>query len=204
MIPELKLSFFRILWRKKNKNNSTVPMNRFPINVVSVGKYTYGQLQILATDERYQCKIGSFCSLGPNSVFVLQADHSMHYLSTFPFKVKVLGEKNEALSKGDIVVEDDVWIGCNCTILSGVRIGRGAVIAAGAVVTKDVAPYSIVGGNPAKHIKYRFSSDVIRKLYKIDMSKITEEIVCSNLDKFYTEIDNDNIDYIVSQLSQIM
>ena len=179
-------------------------MNRFPINVVSVGKYTYGQLQILATDERYQCKIGRFCSLGPNSVFVLQADHSMHYLSTFPFKVKVLGEKNEALSKGDIVVEDDVWIGCNCTILSGVRIGRGAVIAAGAVVTKDVAPYSIVGGNPAKHIKYRFSSDVIRKLYKIDMSKITEEIVCSNLDKFYTEIDNDNIDYIVSQLSQIM
>lgn len=72
--------------------------------------------------------------------------------------------KHEATSKGDIVVKDDVWIGYGSIILSGVHIGQGAVIAAGSVVSHDVPPYAIVGGVPARLIKYRFSEEMTKKL----------------------------------------
>ena len=82
-------------------------------------------------------------------------------------------------SKGDIIIEDDVWIGANCIILSGVKISRGAIIAAGSVVIKEVAPYSIIAGVPAKQIKKRFSEKTIELLEKSkwwtwDISKIKE------------------------------
>jgi serine acetyltransferase len=82
--------------------------------------------------------------------------------------------------KGDITVGSDVWIGAKSTIMSGVKIGDGAIVAAGALVTKDVEPYSIVGGNPARLLKYRFDKSQIEELLKIewwlwDESKIKEE-----------------------------
>ena len=82
--------------------------------------------------------------------------------------------------KGDIIIGNDVWIGAKSTIMSGVKIGHGAIVAAGAVVTKDVQPYSVVGGNPAKHIKFRFDERQIEKLLEINWwdweeSKIKEE-----------------------------
>ena len=152
MISQIKLMLFRLKWRHRNPNNSTMPMNIFPINVVSVGKYTYGKLMVLSYGEKNICKIGNYCSIGPDTIFVLCADHATNLLSTFPFKVKVLGERYEAISRGDINVEDDVWFGCRTTVLSGVTIRQGAVIAAGAVVTKDVPPYAVVAGVPAKVI----------------------------------------------------
>lgn len=87
----------------------------------------------------------------------------MSGVSTYPFKRKLFHGGEEAVSKGDIIVGDDVWVGYGATILSGVHIGQGAVIAAGAVVNKDVPPYAIVGGIPAKVIKYRFSESVCKK-----------------------------------------
>ena len=95
----------------------------------------------------------------------------------------------EAISKGDIIVDDDVWIGYGATILSGVHIGQGAVIAAGAVVTKDVPPYAIVGGVPAKVIKYRFSPEIIQQLMKLDYSKLTEDMIRERIDDLYTSLD---------------
>jgi serine acetyltransferase len=82
--------------------------------------------------------------------------------------------------KGDIVVGSDVWIGAKSTIMSGVKIGHGAIVAAGALVTKDVEPFSVVGGNPAKHLKYRFEEQQIKDLLDIawwdwEESKIKEE-----------------------------
>ena len=82
--------------------------------------------------------------------------------------------------KGDIIIGNDVWIGAKSTVMSGVTIGDGSVVAAGSLVTKDVAPYSVVGGNPAKHIKYRFSTGQISDLLAIawwnwDEGKIKEE-----------------------------
>ena len=75
------------------------------------------------------------------------------------------------LTNGDIVVGDDVWVGQRAIIMSGVNIGQGAVIGAGAIVTKNVPPYAIVGGIPAKVIRYRFSEELIQELLKIDYSK---------------------------------
>lgn len=88
----------------------------------------------------------------------------------------MLKKEWETQAKGNIIVNDDVWIGDSALILSGVEIGQGAVIAAGAVVTEDVPPYAVVGGVPAKVIKYRFRDDVIKELVKIDYAKSRPEI----------------------------
>ena len=113
----------------------------------------------------------------------------MSGVSTYPFKKLMLHGEQEAISKGDIIIEDDVWIGYGAIILSGVHIGQGAAIAAGAVVSKDVPAYAIVGGVPAKIIKYRFSESVRRQLEKIDFSKIENKFVEEHISQLYEEID---------------
>ena len=99
-------------------------------------------------------------------------------------------EEQEGTSKGNITVDDDVWIGFRSTILSGVHIGQGAVIAAGSVVTKDVPPYAIVGGVPAKVIKYRFPSNIINELLKIDYKKMTEDMIKEHINELYNELES--------------
>lgn len=130
--------------------------------------------------------IGSFCSIADRVTFVVSADHPTENISTFPFKTLCTRETGcEAVSKGDIVVEDDVWLGYGATVLSGVHIGQGAVVAAGSVVTKDVLPYAIVAGVPAKVIKYRFSPELIAELLKVDYSKLDEEQVGGHIQELY-------------------
>jgi acetyltransferase-like isoleucine patch superfamily enzyme len=176
-------------WRKLNSLNSTVLKSYVPFDCVQVGDYTYGDINVLRLDESSSLTIGRFCSIAPEVCFLMGAEHSTNHLSTFPFKVKLLGnEESEATSKGNIYIEDDVWIGFRTTILSGVQIGRGAVIAAGSVVTKDVPPYAIVGGVPAKIIKYRFESKMIEELLMVDYSKLTDEMVKEHIDELYTEL----------------
>ena len=117
-------------------------------------------------------KIGKFCSIACGAKFIFtSANHRMASLSTYPFPIFFaewgLDAKNirDAWdNKGDIVVGSDVWIGYEAVILSGVHIGDGAIIGARAVVTKDVAPYTIVGGVPAKPIRRRFDDETIEKL----------------------------------------
>ena len=128
-------------WRKLNKNNSTVPINMFDYKNVSVGNCTYGELTVLDFNGTYRLCIGAFCSIASGVVFCLAGDHQIKTVSTFPFKANALGcEQNEAISKGNIIIDDDVWVGQNAIILSGIHIGQGAVVAAGAVVKKDVPP----------------------------------------------------------------
>ena len=98
------------------------------------------------------------------------------------------------------MLEDDVWIGNNAMILSGVTIGQGAVVAGGAVVTKDVEPYAIVAGNPAKVIKYRFEPEIIEKLKRIDYSKLTKEKALSVLPQLYTNLTTENVDKILKEV----
>ena len=104
------------------------------------------------------------------------------------------------LSKGAITVGDDVWIGYQATILSGVTIGQGAIVAAGSVVTKDVAPYSIVGGNPARHIKDRYPPEVIEKLCRLDYARLSDQTILANRERLYTSVTPENVDEIMRAL----
>ncbi|WP_373077090.1 CatB-related O-acetyltransferase [Fusobacterium varium] len=115
----------------------------------------------------YGIKIGSFSSIGQN-VFIQENYHKYERVSTYHFSQNIYKEKlkEDIYSKGKIVIEEDVWIGSNSVILSGIKIGRGSIIGAGSVVTKDVEPYSIMGGNPARLLKKRFDKKVIKILEK--------------------------------------
>ena len=119
--------------------------------------------------------IGKFCSIACGAKFLFNsANHTLKSLSnyTFPlfFEDWELDKKNVALAwdnKGDIIIDNDVWIGYEAVIMAGVHIGDGAVIAARAVVTKDVPPYTIVGGTPARKIRMRFEEETIARLQQI-------------------------------------
>ena len=191
------------MWRKINVHNTTKPGNQFDINSVVVGKYTYGTINVLNWGEGQELKIGNYCSIAQEVMFILNADHYTNHISTFPFKVKCMEEQCEGISKGDIIVDDDVWFGYRSTIMSGVHIGQGGVIAAGAVVTNDIPPYAIAGGVPAKVIKYRFSEDIVKKLLKLDYSKLSKEQIEENLQELYLPIDSNNIDSILRMFNYV-
>ncbi|MGT2686378.1 CatB-related O-acetyltransferase [Streptococcus porcinus] len=179
-------------WRKANSHNKTVLGSVSNYNLISVGKFTYGVLNVINYSDNYKLKIGHFCSIAPNVQFVVCGEHLTNKISTYPFKVRFLNEKYEAVSNGDIIIKDDVWIGTNAIVLSGVTIGKGAVIAAGSVVTKDVPPYTIYGGVPAKPIKKRFSDEISHLLMKLDYFKLSENTVRENIDLFYSDLDDIN------------
>lgn len=102
--------------------------------------------------------------------------------------MRLFGEEREAGSKGNIVIKDDVWIGQNAIICSGVTVGQGAVVAAGAVVTKDVEPYAIVGGNPAKFIKYRLDESLRKKLEKTDVAALFDKFTKEDMPAVYGKL----------------
>lgn len=177
-------------WRKRNAHNSTSVNSVFNQELCTVGNYTYGIIKIYSTNDLSVLRIGSFCSIGENVKFILNDEHQLNLLTTFPIKRKLFDGPPESGTKGDIVVEDDVWIGNDVTIMSGVTIGQGAVLATGAVVTKNVPPYAIVGGVPAKILKYRFPEDIRDQMMMIDFSKITKESIGDDLSIYYKTIDN--------------
>lgn len=179
-------------WRKKNKHNDTFMENLFNRDMVTVGKGTYGGIFAITCGQDAKLRIGNYCSIASGVRFMVQGDHALDTISTYPFRVQIgQADVGEALTKGDIVVEDDVWIGESALVLSGVRIGQGAVVAAGAVVTKDVPPYAIVGGVPAKVIKYRFTEEICKKLYEIDYERFDPLTIKRRMKDFYTPVSSD-------------
>jgi serine acetyltransferase len=96
--------------------------------------------------------------------------------------------------KGDIIIGNDVWIGAKATIMSGITIGDGAIVAAGSVVVKDVEPYSMVGGNPAKHLKFRFTEKQIDDLLKISWWNWTEDRIKSDAMMMWSDSIDEFID----------
>lgn len=185
---EIKLVSQKKQWRKKNGHNSTRMARCCPLDSVTVANWSYGTLHVFNSGNKSKLHIGNFVSIGDDVMFLLNDEHELNTLSTFPFKTMCFGEHNEALSKGDIIVDDDVWIGNGAKILSGVHIGQGAVVAAGAVVSKDIEPYAIVGGIPAKNIRYRFNKDIREYLLTFDYGLLTESMIQSHIDDLYLEI----------------
>ena len=152
-----------------------------------IGRFTYGFefLTIREWGEGAALKIGSFCSIADNVTCFLGGNHQTDWGTTFPFGEIYLEEfggadiSGHTPTKGDICIGHDVWIGSGATIMSGITIGDGAIIAANAVVVKDVAPYSLVGGNPAKHLKYRCSEECRELLLKLCWWDLTIEQIRS-------------------------
>lgn len=154
--------------------NNTKIYFKSDIRNTEIGRATY-----LGWHTNYHnSKIGSFCSIAPYSEVVFGRHPAREYISTHPcffstykqanftFADHEYYEQNKLIEGKSIIIGNDVWIGWKVMLLEGLTIGDGAIIAAGSVVTKDVAPFEIVGGNPAKHISYRFSKEIIDKILK--------------------------------------
>jgi len=157
------------------------------------GKYTYGTPNVYWKDNDTNLYVGNFCSIAGNVTIYLGGNHRTDRVSTYPFghiHQNIFNNYNGAghpSSNGDVNIGNDVWIGGNVTIMSGITIGDGAVIANNSHVVKNIEPYSLYGGNPAKFIKYRFSPEQIEKLLEIkwwywDDEKINRlsPLLCNN------------------------
>jgi acetyltransferase-like isoleucine patch superfamily enzyme len=136
----------------------------------SIGAYTYGTPKVYQWDDSTKLTIGRHCSIAKDVSILLGGEHRTDWITTYPFN-RFFREAEEITghphSKGDVTIGNDVWIGMGVTILSGVTIGNGAVIAARSLVTRDVPPYAIAGGNPARVIRSRFPEEVVQKLEAI-------------------------------------
>jgi acetyltransferase-like isoleucine patch superfamily enzyme len=151
----------------------------FPKKTVSwrehfvIGRGTYGEPLIRQWPEAATLatlKVGSFCSISDKVTIFLGGNHRVDWITTYPFTMFRDSAKNikgHPATKGDVIIGNDVWIGSGATILSGVQIGNGAVIGACSVVTKDIPSYAIVGGNPAKLLRMRFTTDKIVSLERL-------------------------------------
>lgn len=195
----IKTKLNRIKYRKLNTHNFTQIKRCTDIERIKVGRGTYGYIDVLTYgNTKSNLYIGNYCSIADKCIFMLGGEHRYDGISTYPFKAKYMNQR-ESETKGDIKIEDDVWIGYGCTILSGVKIGQGAIIGAQSIVTKDIPPYAIYAGN--KIVKYRFSSKIIEKLLKIDFSKLDEKKIKENIKYFYEPITEDNLEEILEKIN---
>lgn len=152
--------------------------NKYPL--YEMGHGSYGIPLVHDWQEGSTLKIGSFCSIAENVNIFLGGHHRSDWITTFPFPAFVKSASHiegYAFSRGDVVIGNDVWLCTGVVILSGVRIGHGAVVAAGAVVTKDVESYSIVAGNPARCVRYRFDESDRQSLLELAWWNWPEELI---------------------------
>ena len=175
-------------------NNSKLGTNTVLFKNVKLHKVKLGNFSYIQENSKiYNCNIGSFCSIAPEVVIGL-IDHPTNYTSTSP----VFYDKNQPLPYffnhldeyqkyfKKTIIEHDCWIGQRVMIKAGVRIGVGSIIGAGSLITKDVEPYTIVGGVPGKVIRKRFKKNIIKKLLKSKWWELSED----NLKKISIHIDN--------------
>jgi len=168
-----------------------------------IGKHTYGVNNIVIKNwgQDFNLEIGAFCSIAGNVSLYLGGNHNVNWITTYPFGhvYKDVFNKHSGVghpkpSEG-IIIGNDVWLGADSNIMNGVVIGDGSIVAANSHVVKNIEPYSIVGGNPAKHICYRFDDEIIKKLLKVKWWNFSDEIInhlspllCSeNFEEFFRE-----------------
>lgn len=161
---------------------------RYPHYRIGLG--TYGMPVVYDWGEGSTLSIGSYCSIAGNVQIFLGGQHRIDWVSSYPFPAYLPEAAHIAEfggTRGDVLIGSDVWLCSSCTILSGVSVGHGAVVAGNAVVTRDVAPYSVVAGNPARHVRWRFDEDTRAALLESAWWEWPEEeirriveMLCSN------------------------
>lgn len=162
---------------------------------IKIGRYSQSYLinLNLNTNLKYIIEIGSFTQIGSNCVFHLASIHTPEFVSNQlndiflhdDRRLKGFYNKYYKENYGSIKIGNDVWIGANVSLRGGIEIGDGAVIGANALVTKDVQPYEIVGGVPAKHIRFRFDKETISALCKLRWWEWPREKIEENIEYFY-------------------
>jgi acetyltransferase-like isoleucine patch superfamily enzyme len=163
-----------------------------------VGKRTYGNNNIVRKGTHNSIIVGSYCSIAENCVCDGGWGHNTKFITTYPFNEmfdQCSHLTGHPVCRGDIVIGNDVWIGNDCIIMSGVTIGDGAVIGARSIVTKDVEPYAIYAGCPAKHIRKRFTDKQINNLLKIKWWDWDDTEIIDNADLLMSE----NIDQFINK-----
>lgn len=164
MNPLIK-TIMRVFYSRMQDQPSRNLAERYPH--YRIGQGTYGDLEVLSWGEGTTLTIGSYTSIAEGVKVFLGGEHRIDWVTTYPFNVlweSAKHYKGHPKTKGNVVIGNDVWIGTEALILSGVTIGDGAVIGARSVVTRDVPPYAVVAGNPARFVKYRFEEIVIERL----------------------------------------
>ncbi len=164
------------MFRKRRKAVKEAGMKRIEECISSkypnfkVGNNSYGCPQIYGWGEDSVLEIGAYCSIAEDVKILLGGEHHPEWVSTYPFNQfwqDASHIQGQPYSRGDVLIGSDVWIGFGATILSGVTVGHGAVIGAHALVRRNVEPYAVVAGNPAKVVRKRFSDKQIEKLLHI-------------------------------------
>ncbi len=160
---------------------------------VRVGRHSYGVFErtvFMARDED-RLSIGNFCSVAEGVRFIY-GNHPTQTVTTFPLRtiLREQWQRNvDAVSRGPITVGNDVWIASDSLVLSGVTIGDGAVIGAGSVVTRDVAPYSLTAGVPARHVRFRHTEGQVAQLLRIRWWDWPDEKILAHLDALYGDVE---------------
>lgn len=164
--------------------------------VFGEGSYGPPNIRTYAGDDQTRLIVGRYCSIASTATFLLGGGHPTDRYSLYPIRMRMAlegaGRDGFPASRGDIVVEDGAWVGHGSLILSGVTIGRGAVVAAGAVVARDVPPYWIAAGNPARPVRQRLSDDEIREVEESQWWLLAPDEVAAMVETLNGAVDIEN------------
>lgn len=199
-----KLSWLMFYDRESTISNKSRIQRFVVLRKCTVGDYSY----IGYNTNIYHADIGKFCSISKDVCIGLPS-HPSRFISTSPIFVNRVNGTGYTWSEQDIfdsvpqkvIITNDVWIGMKSTIMGGVTIGNGAIVAAHSVVTKDVPPYAVVGGIPAKIIKYRFTEDIIKELQQSEWWNRPDEFLRKRIAAFQQEITPENINSLMKILT---